>query len=171
MVKGMSAGVLVSLSEYLETDYSPDREFVDGAVVERHLGELPHSFVQRNLVLALSLHYPNCFAMPELRVRTVGGRCRTPDVCLTLDRPETDVLEAPPFLVVEILSPRGEMTGVLEKLEEYAAFGVANIWVVDPRRKRVYKFGGNCLEEVAETFVATHAGEVRLEIGEIFLGL
>ena len=32
---------LVSLAEYLDTAYSPDREYVDGVVVERHLGEGP----------------------------------------------------------------------------------------------------------------------------------
>jgi hypothetical protein len=30
---------LVSLQEYLDTDYSPDREYVDGVVVERSVGE------------------------------------------------------------------------------------------------------------------------------------
>ena len=35
---GMNA-VLAPIEEYLETDYSPDREFVDGTVVERHVGE------------------------------------------------------------------------------------------------------------------------------------
>ena len=32
----MSAAVLISMAEYLDTSYSPDREYVDGAVVERH---------------------------------------------------------------------------------------------------------------------------------------
>ena len=34
MFKGMGAGALISLEDYLATDYSPDREFVDGVVVE-----------------------------------------------------------------------------------------------------------------------------------------
>ena len=41
----MSA-LLVSLEEYLDTAYSPDREYVDGAIVERHVGERRHSLVQ-----------------------------------------------------------------------------------------------------------------------------
>ena len=44
----MGAGVLMSLEQYLATDYSPDREFVDGVVTERYVGELPRSVVQRN---------------------------------------------------------------------------------------------------------------------------
>jgi len=36
---------MVSLEHYLDTSYSPDREFVDGVVVERDVGERPHSRV------------------------------------------------------------------------------------------------------------------------------
>ena len=39
--------ILVSLEEYLDTAYSPDREYVDGAIVERHVGERPHSLAQK----------------------------------------------------------------------------------------------------------------------------
>jgi len=42
---GMTA-VLTAIEEYLDTNYSPDREFVDGTVLERHLGEKSHSRVQ-----------------------------------------------------------------------------------------------------------------------------
>ncbi len=52
----------MSLEQYLATDYSPDREFVDGVVTERYVGELPRSVVQRNLVLALCRRYPGLFA-------------------------------------------------------------------------------------------------------------
>ena len=61
MFKGMGAGVLISLEQYLAMDYSPDREFVDGVVLERHVEELPRSLVQRNLVLALCRRYPHLF--------------------------------------------------------------------------------------------------------------
>jgi len=40
---------MVSLEHYLDTSYSPDREFVDGVVVERDVGERPHSRVLTNL--------------------------------------------------------------------------------------------------------------------------
>jgi len=167
----MGAGVLISLEEYLETDYSPDREFVDGVVMERHVGELPHSFVQRNLVLAIGQRYPHLFVLPELRVRTVAGRCRIPDVCVTLERPKTDVLEAAPFLAVEILSRRDEMTEVLEKLEEYVAAGVPNVWVIDPRKKKLYTFAAHRLEEVLDSPAITEPPHIRVEFDEVFRGL
>jgi Uma2 family endonuclease len=167
----MSAGTLISMGEYLETAYSPDREYVDGAVVERHVGELPHSFVQKNLVLALSRRYPRYYAFPELRVRTKRDRCRIPDVCVTLEKPDTDVLETPPFLVIEVLSRRDEMTDVLEKLQEYADAGVRNIWVIDPRRKTAFQFGGHRLEEIEGNLLRTESPEIAVPFEEVFENL
>jgi Uma2 family endonuclease len=167
----MSAAVLTSLEEYLNTDYSPDREFVDGLVVERHVGELPHSFIQSNFVYVLRQRYPHLFVLPELRVRTVGGRHRIPDICVTLERPDTDVLQVAPFLAVEILSRRDEMSNLLEKLQEYSESGVSNIWVIDPRRKKVYQFTEYRLEEMRGTSVATNTPEIRIDFEEIFRSL
>jgi Uma2 family endonuclease len=162
--------VLVSLDEYLDTAYSPDREFVDGVVVERHWGERPHSRVQGNLIVGFRQRYEHLFAWPEQRVRTIPGRrSRVPDVCVTLEDPEIDVFEAPPFLVVEILSKRDEMTSVLEKLAEYEEFGVPHIWLIDPRRKKAFTYGGGRLQEVVGG--ALIAGQIQMPLGEVFHGL
>jgi hypothetical protein len=39
-----------SIEQYLNTSYHPDREFVDGLIVERNLGEKTHSAIQKNLM-------------------------------------------------------------------------------------------------------------------------
>src|ERR1700679_3294774 len=77
--KRMTA-VLTAIEENLETDYSPDREFVAGLVVERHLGEQPHSIVQSNVHYSLRRRYPKLLVLPEQRVRTTPNRCRVPDI-------------------------------------------------------------------------------------------
>lgn len=162
---------LVSLEEYLETAYSPDREYIDGVVVERNVGEWPHSLTQSNIIFCVRSEYPNVFVVPEQRVRTVPGRrSRVPDICIILENPQIDVFEMPPFVVIEILSKRDEMSNVLEKLEEYAAFGVPNIWLVDPRRKKAFRFQDGRLEEVHDALV-TLAPELRLPLETIFHGL
>jgi hypothetical protein len=38
-----SEETFVSVREYLRTSYSPDREYVDGRIVERNLGEKGHA--------------------------------------------------------------------------------------------------------------------------------
>jgi Uma2 family endonuclease len=169
-VKGMGAGTLISMGEYLDTAYSPDREYVDGAIVERHVGELPHSTVQGNLYWALRQRYPAYFAHVELRVRTRGERCRIPDVCVTLEQPTTDILESAPFLAIEVLSRRDEMSDVLEKLEEYSHAGVPHIWVIDPRRKRAFRFAGESLQEVHGQ-LTTESPEIRVTFEEVFQNL
>jgi len=162
--------VLVSLDEHLDTAYSPDREYVDGVVVERNVGERPHSRVQGNLIFCFRQQYEDLFAWPEQRVRTVPDRrSRVPDVCVTLQDPEIDVFDAPPFLVVEILSKRDEMSDVLEKLAEYEGFGVPHIWLIDPRRKKAFTYERGRLELV--TGEALIAGEIELPLVEVFRGL
>ena len=49
----MGVATLTSVKEYLRTSYHPDREYVDGRIVERNLGEKPHSRIQRKLVVYL----------------------------------------------------------------------------------------------------------------------
>ncbi len=163
--------VLVSLDEYLNTAYSPDREYVDGVIVERHVGERGHSLVQRNSLIYLQTMYPDLFVWPEQRVRTVAGRrSRVPDLCVTLEDPHTDVFETPPLIVIEILSRRDEMSDVMEKLDEYAAFGVPHIWVADPRRRKGFTFDGSRLQEV-DGELAARAESIRLPLEEAFRGL
>lgn len=164
--------VLVSLEEYLNTAYSPDREYVDGVVVERHVGERPHSLVQKNSLIHLQTNNPQIFVWPEQRLRTIPGRrSRVPDVCVTLEDPGIDVFEAPPFIAVEILSKRDEMSDVLEKLDEYAAFGVPHIWVIDPRRKKAFTFEGGRLQEVVGEALTARNPEIQLPLGAVFRGL
>jgi Uma2 family endonuclease len=167
----MSVGALVSLEDYLNTSYSPDREYVDGLIVERHVGERPHSLVQKNLIVYLQIRYPGIFVWPEQRVRTVSGRrSRVPDVCITLDDPGADVFDVPPFIAIEILSRCDEVSDLLEKLAEYSTFGVLNIWVIDPRRTKAYTYSGTRLEEAAGALTAVNP-DLAVPFDEIFRGL
>ena len=162
----MDVAALVSAEEYLNTSYSPDREYVDGVVVEREVGERPHSRVQSNLIYFFRQRYPQLFVWPEQRVRTVPGkRWRIPDVCVTLDDPTIDVFEAPPFLCIEILSAEDRISRILEKLEEYQTFGVRHIWVLDPRRKKAFTYDGSLREVSGEIITAADAS---LPLSEIF---
>jgi Uma2 family endonuclease len=70
----------------------------------------------------------------EQRLRTKPNplRFRVPDVCVTFGEPSEEVFTEPPFLCVEILSPDDSALELRLKIEEYLAFGVAFVWVVDP---------------------------------------
>lgn len=160
---------MVSLAEYLDTDYSPDREYVDGVVVERNEGERPHSRVQSNLDRFLQNRYPNLFVWPEQRVRTTATRSRIPDICATLEDPQVDVFDRPPFLCIEILSRDDRVQDLLEKLEEYVALGVPHIWVIDPRARHAFTYTGSALQRV--TGPSLTAGDVSIPLDEVFFRL
>ncbi|MGA3241029.1 MAG: Uma2 family endonuclease [Bryobacteraceae bacterium] len=160
--------VLAQIEEYLDTDYSPDREFVDGMVVERHVGDRGHSRVQFNVIFSLGNRFPKLFIWPEQRVRTTRNRRRIPDVCVTTQDPFTDVFETPPLICIEILSRRDEMSDVLEKLEEYAAAGVRYIWIVDPRLKKAFFYDGGLREVTSGVLVTADEPVVELPLAEVF---
>jgi Uma2 family endonuclease len=53
----------------------------------------------------------------------------------------------PPLVAIEVFSPDDRFPAVREKLEEYRAWGVKHVWLVDPHAKRMYIGPG--LTEVA----------------------
>lgn len=48
----------ISVEEYLATSHRPDREWIDGQVVERNLGEYDLSNLQGALILLLKCYRP-----------------------------------------------------------------------------------------------------------------
>jgi hypothetical protein len=45
----MASVTLIPVEEYLRTTYRPDREYLEGALVERNMGEKQHSRMQARL--------------------------------------------------------------------------------------------------------------------------
>jgi Uma2 family endonuclease len=168
----MGVETLISVEEYLSTSYDPDVEYVDGVLVERNVGDWPHSLVQRNLIVSLSRKYPEIFAVPELRSQTRATRFRLPDVCVLLAPPRTKYMVDAAFLAIEVLSEDDRMTKTMERLEEFDRKGVPNIWVIDPRLLTVSIYSNGVLNEVRDDSIAT-AGDPRLELtrDEIFRDL
>ncbi|PWT99428.1 MAG: Uma2 family endonuclease [Terriglobia bacterium] len=164
----MGVGTLVSVEEYLNTSYDPDMEYVDGVLVERNVGDWLHSLIQRNLIVALSVKYPDIYALPELRSQTRSTRYRLPDVCVLLHRPKTKYLIDAAFLAVEILSEDDSMSKMMEKLDEYDRNGVSNIWVIDPRLGKMSVYSAGDLHEIQGDVIATTDPRLELTREEIF---
>lgn len=76
-------------------------------------------------------------------LRLGPGLVRLPDFCFTpwsaiVDEDEEDAFQdAPPALVVEVLSPSNTAKAMARKLEDYATAGVKLAWYVNPRRQEV----------------------------------
>src|SRR5436190_21345832 len=151
----MSVETLISLDEYLSTSYDPDVEYVDGVLVDRNGGDYLHSLVQSNLIYAMRSKYPRFKTLPEFRSKTRETRYRLPDVCVLLAAPKTKYLLDAAFLVIEILPEDDRMTQAIEKLEEYEGKGVPNIWLIDPRLRKMSIYSNGDLHEVRTDLIAT----------------
>jgi Uma2 family endonuclease len=159
---------LISVEEYLTTAYDPDVEYVDGVLVARGVGDWLHALIQSNVLFALRKKYPHLKVVAELRSSVTATRYRLPDVCVLLSAPTTRYLLDAAFIVVEILSEGDVMSVVVEKLREYAAKGVQNVWVIDPRLRLMWSYSGHTLVEVETDLISTTDGSVELSHDEIF---
>lgn len=130
----MATAVHASLEEYLNTEYEPDCDYVDGVLEERNVGKNRHSATQ-SLMIALLVAQRSkhgCRVMTEQRVQVSPRRVRIPDVCLIAHDDRDEVTQHPPALWIEILSPDDRFSRVLHRLQDCLQFGVMTIWIIDP---------------------------------------
>jgi len=137
----MGTTTLVPVAEYLARAYRPDREYVDGVLLERNVGEYDHGRLQ-GLVLAYLLRNERRWkirAVPECRVQVKKRRFRIPDVSvLRAESPIEQIIETPPLLCVEVLSPEDRIAEMQERIGDYLAMGVEYVWMIDPRTRRAW---------------------------------
>jgi Uma2 family endonuclease len=162
----MATSALVSLEEYLRSDWSPDREYVDGEIQERNLGEYDHASLQDALLgifrdQRATWHVK---ARPELRVQVAPQRFRVPDVTvLRADHPAEQIVVTPPVLCIEVLSPEDRFGRMDQKITDYLQMGVRSVWVIDPLAKSGYDCHGGHLSmwQVASRL---HVPETAIEV-------
>ena len=165
----MGAAVKISLGEYLETTYRPDCDYIDGEVVERNLGDLEHSDIQTALVVWLRTRLRfQAWSGVELRIRVSPTRVRIPDVTVVLGgKPSERVLTTPPFLVVEVLSERDSLRSIQDRIDDYVAMGIRNIWAVDPETLSAWDASTGVPIEVKDRVLRTREPEIVLPLVDL----
>jgi Uma2 family endonuclease len=139
----MAATAQISLEQYLRTPFEPDAEYVGGEVQERNMGEYDHNTVQWAILSWFRQHDKEwrTRTIQEQRTRLTSGNIRIPDVSVwRRDVPVQPVFDQPQLVAVEVLSPEDRQSRVQEKIEDYRAFQVPNIWIVDP----IKRIGWDC---------------------------
>jgi Uma2 family endonuclease len=131
----MATSAQISLNEYLTTNYRPDREYVDGVLVERNVGKNEHSRLQVLLAawFASMEDQWQVATFTEWRVQVASTRVRIPDVLLARLKHHPQVMVDPPVLVVEILSPEDNYSQVRTRAADYFDMGVCTVWIIDPK--------------------------------------
>jgi Uma2 family endonuclease len=165
---------LWTVREYLRTSWSPDREYVDGRIEERNLGEKEHSIIQRYLTVLFAIKRDEwgVEVFPELRTQTDARRFRVPDVLVMRAGEKFDrYVTHPPLIAIEILSPEDSLRLMREKTSEYRGFGIENIWVIDPEPRLAYIYTSAGLEEVHSGELIVPESPIRIALNELFAEL
>lgn len=119
---------------------------------------LNHSIVQVRLILEFSKHTE--FIFSELSLELGYDKTRVPDLSIfaprTVDFRHDEVkVSDPPQTVVEIFSPQQASQEVMDKLDEYFAFGIQSVWVVSPPLRHVTIFAADGREARFTEGIAT----------------
>lgn len=125
-------------------------ELVDGILVEKAVG-FRESYLGAWIIMLFGrfLESNNLGAVvgADGPIRFKLGLVRMPDVSFVrwdslddpdqVEDPDGAILEVPPDLAIEVLSPSNTQKEMAIKLGEYAKAGVRLVWYVDPERKEV----------------------------------
>ena len=174
----MGATTLISVDEYLNTSYSPDREYIDGQVVERHLGEKTHSRIQRKLItfidrmakdLDLEVFPGQRVQVSAKRFRVSAKRFRIPDVTVVkTSQPQEEIFRLPPHLCIEILSKDDTMDYMQEKIDDYLRFGVPYIWIINPKNRKGYVVTSAGMVESKAGVLETEDPKISIPLDALF---
>lgn len=136
----MATAIHVSLAEYLSTDYEPDCEYLDGVVEERNVGKRKHSKTQALLAAKLQAEIESgeFDVLIEQRVQLSASKIRIPSICVIAADNKDEVIQTPPALWVEILSPEDRWGRVQAKIDDCLRFGVGALWIVDPYSRQAW---------------------------------
>ncbi len=143
------------------------------SVSERNLGGRDHSELQMAIAgflyanrKRLGLHV---YMGQQLLVS--ARRSHVPDVCVVSgDKPSELVFTKPPFVCIEILSKDDTMVGMQEKIDDYLAFGVAHVWILNPRSRKAFVCTAEGMREEKET-LRTKNPLIAVPLDEIFSDL
>jgi Uma2 family endonuclease len=134
------AGRAMTVDEWLALAEDADGELVDGRLVEEEVPDAVHELTVSWFigVLRTWLGQRGFVFASELKTLTAPHTGRKPDVSVFLSGrpapPRRGAIRDPADILVEVVSPspRDERRDRVEKMAEYAVFGVRYYWLVDP---------------------------------------
>src|SRR5215471_9572296 len=121
--------------EYCKYFWEPDKEYVDGKLLERNVGRWKHGHLQAILAEWFRSNRKewNIQVGTEVRIKIADGRYRIPDVViLSADLEAEEIITRPPLLVIEVLSPEDSISEYSQRIADFRAMGIPHIWILDP---------------------------------------
>ncbi len=164
----MAVGTSISVEEYLRTAYRPDRDYVDGEVVERNLGEQSHGRLQGSILRWLwdREREFGVRTLPEVRLQVLPNRFRIPDLMLIPPEASKEkIIRTPPLLCIEVLSPEDTLSRIHRRVQEYLNMGVPTCWIVDPESGEAWIAASGQLTKVTDGIL--RAGDIEMPLTEV----
>lgn len=134
----------MSLEEWAELPEDEPGELVDGFLVEEEAPGYAHEIViawLSHILLDWGSARGALVAGSGAKFRVTPRRGRMPDLTVYLPGegkpPKHGLITVPPSIAVEVVTPtvRDERRDRVEKLAEYAEFGVRWYWIIDPEQR------------------------------------
>lgn len=137
----MGSKTAIPVEEYLHTSFPGlDCEYRDGELVERSLPDYVHGRTQAVLCgfFGAARKELSIFPCVETRMKLREGLYLIPDVAVFWPSAPSNIPDSPPLIAIEVLSNDDHLTAVRDKLQEYRAWGVPHVWLIDPHSRRLY---------------------------------
>jgi Uma2 family endonuclease len=107
-----------------------------------------------------------------LRTRVSRTRVRIPDICLIRgDAPREQVTITPPLLCIEILSPEDRLSRTTKVLDDFAAMGVPNLWIIDLYQRIGYIYTSPGTLKLVADRLTTPETPIYLDLPTLFAAL
>lgn len=169
----------LTLSEFLALpETEPERELIDGAVVQKPVARIEHNFPIGNLCLWLFAHTATSrgIALTEQSLPYDGpeaGNLRIPDLVYFAagrDLPDEGYPDESPDLAVEVRSPGQTMRMLQEKLAFLRQQGTPCTLLIDPKRQSVEVHDGlrRFTASVGDEVVLQSLGGFAFKVEDLF---
>jgi Uma2 family endonuclease len=133
----------MTVEEWAELPEDVPGEIVDGRLVEEEMTDYAHEVIVAFLARIFGVWADTSGAIvatSDARFAVAKARGRKPDLTVFFAGrrpPRRGLVRMPPDIAIEVLSsgPLDVRRDRVEKLTEYAAFGIAWYWIVDPEHR------------------------------------
>jgi len=167
----MATTTLVPVEAYLETQFQDgDREYLDGQILERNVGEIDHGDLQTTIAHYLRSGYGTRYWVAvEVRLQVSPSRFRVPDIVVVEgSQPQGRILTLPPLLVIEVLSREDRAEEIQERIDDYLGCGVRFVWVVNPRTRRGWVYTAEGSREAKDGVLRSADPLIEVPLAELF---
>jgi Uma2 family endonuclease len=165
----LAEAALVSVEEYLRTDYKPACDYIDGVLRQKSMPTYRHSRAQSRTLSLINRQDIGFEGVAELTCRVREGKYLVPDVGVQrVSEIQDPYPTAPIHLCIEVLSPGDRFSDTVATCGEYHAWGVQYCWIVDPDNKQCWEYHAGSRPNAVPADGRIKAGSILLSVPDIF---